>query len=81
MLILKCQKCGEVKIVAGTPEYREPSIITWQCQKCGAGHILRLKAGKNMKRCELTSLLHGIRFTAEKKKNVPFAYKISMELK
>ena len=55
LLIVGCQVCGEIKVLAGTPDFDGVARVKWSCRKCGAGQVLQLQvstdaSGKDLRR-------------------------------
>lgn len=60
MLIVACQKCGEVKVLAGSPDASGSARAIWTCPHCGAGQILELSVSKDAKRGDLRKIIGGL---------------------
>ncbi|MDO5563414.1 MAG: alcohol dehydrogenase [Synergistaceae bacterium] len=60
MLIVACQKCGEVKVLAGSPDASGSTRAMWTCSHCGAGQILELSISKDAKRGDLRKIIGGL---------------------
>lgn len=60
MLIVACQKCGEVKVIAGSPGQDGLARAIWTCRKCGAGQILELAISKDARRGDLRKIIGGL---------------------
>lgn len=60
MLIVACQKCGEVKVIAGSPGQDGLARAVWTCRKCGAGQILELSISKDARRGDLRKIIGGL---------------------
>lgn len=60
MLIVACQKCGEVKVIAGSPGQDGFARAIWTCRKCGAGQILELSISKDARRGDLRKIIGGL---------------------
>lgn len=60
MLIVACQKCGEVKVIAGSPGQDGLARAIWTCRKCGAGQILELSISKDARRGDLRKIIGGL---------------------
>ncbi len=59
MLIVACQLCGEMKILAGTPDRDGVARTTWICPRCGTGQIVPLPV-KSDARGDLKKILQGL---------------------
>lgn len=59
MLIVGCQKCGEMKVIAGDPDLSGTTRIMWTCSHCGAGQLLELALARDAKRGDLRSVIRG----------------------
>lgn len=42
VLIVGCQVCGEIKVLAGSSDVDGVARVRWFCEKCGAGQVLQL---------------------------------------
>lgn len=60
MLIVACQKCGEVKVLAGSPDNDGIARAVWTCQRCGAGQVLELPINKDARRGDLRKIIGGL---------------------
>lgn len=60
MLILACQKCGELKVLAGGPDAFGVARAMWTCSKCGAGQLLELSVAKDTRRGDLRKIVCGL---------------------
>ena len=60
MLIVACQKCGEVKVIAGSPGQDGLARAVWTCRKCGAGQIVELAVSKDTRRGDLRKIIGGL---------------------
>lgn len=60
MLIVACQKCGEVKVIAGSPGQGGLARAVWTCRKCGAGQIVELSVSKDARRGDLRKIIGGL---------------------
>jgi len=60
MLIVACQKCGEVKVIAGSPGQDGLARAVWTCRKCGAGQIVELTVSKDTRRGDLRKIIGGL---------------------
>lgn len=72
MLILACQKCGEVKVVAGAPDASGGARVMWTCNHCGTGQILELVLGRDTRRGDLNKIVKGLVFGRYPKSKVSF---------
>ena len=68
MLILACQKCGELKVLAGSPDSTGAARAVWTCKKCGAGQLLELTVSKDAKRGDLRKIIGGLALSSNKLK-------------
>lgn len=60
MLIVACQKCGEVEVIAGSPGRDGLARAVWTCGKCGAGQIVELAISKDARRGDLRKIIGGM---------------------
>lgn len=60
MLIVACQKCGEVEVIAGSPGRDGLARAVWTCGKCGAGQIVELSISKDARRGDLRKIIGGM---------------------
>jgi hypothetical protein len=60
MLIVACQKCGEVKVLAGSPGPDGIARAVWTCSKCGAGQVMELTISKDARRGDLRKIIGGL---------------------
>jgi hypothetical protein len=59
MLIVACQVCGEIKVLAGTPDLDGIARTNWICPCCGTGQIVQLPV-KSDARADLRKILQGL---------------------
>lgn len=59
MLIVGCQKCGEMKVIAGGPDLSGTTRVMWTCSRCGAGQLLELALPKDARRGDLRTVIKG----------------------
>lgn len=64
MLIVACQKCGEVKVLAGSPGPDGIARAVWTCSKCGAGQVMELTISKDARRGDLRKIIGGLALAA-----------------
>ena len=60
MLIVACQKCGEIKVLAGSPDARGVASAVWTCEHCGAGQVMQLNISKDARRGDLGKIIGGL---------------------
>lgn len=60
MLIVACQKCGETKVIAGSPNADGTARAVWTCKRCGSGQILELSISKDARRGDLRKIVGGM---------------------
>lgn len=60
MLIVACQKCGEVKVIAGLPGQDGLARAVWTCRKCGAGQIVEMSISRDARRGDLRKIIGGM---------------------
>lgn len=60
MLIVACQKCGEPKVLAGSPDSNGVARAVWTCSKCGAGQVMELAISKDARRGDLRKIIGGL---------------------
>lgn len=81
MLIVACQKCGEVKVIAGSPGQGGLARVIWTCGKCGAGQIVELSISKDARRGDLRKIIGGLALAQDTSKHtIPSAIQDDMEL-
>lgn len=79
MLIVACQKCGEVKVIAGSPEQDGLARAVWTCCKCGVGQIVELSIGKDARRGDLRKIIGGFALAqGVQKQDVPLVLQDEM---
>ena len=66
MLIVACQKCGEVKVLAGSPGPDGIARAVWACSKCGAGQVMELTISKDARRGDLRKIIGGLALAGPK---------------
>ncbi len=59
MLIVACQVCGEVKVLAGTPDSDGMARIHWVCGQCGSGQVVQVPV-KQDARGDLRRIIGGL---------------------
>ena len=72
MLILACQKCGELKVLAGSPDASGTARAMWTCSNCGAGQLLELTVTKDTRRGDLRKIIGGMAFAANPDRRYAF---------
>ena len=60
MLIVACQKCGEMKVLAGSPDAAGIARAVWTCSNCGAGQVMELAISKDARRGDLRRIVGGM---------------------
>lgn len=60
MLIVACQKCGEVKVITGSPDSEGMARAVWTCARCGAGQVMELAISKDARRGDLRKIIGGL---------------------
>ncbi|AFM21173.1 MAG TPA: alcohol dehydrogenase [Acetomicrobium flavidum] len=60
MLIVECQVCGEIKVLAGDPDYDGMARATWICSKCGTGQLVQLPVSHDARGLDLRKILRGM---------------------
>ena len=60
MLIVECQVCGEIKVLAGDPDYDGMARATWICSKCGTGQLVQLPVSHDARGLALRKILRGM---------------------
>lgn len=60
MLIVECQVCGEVKVLAGDPDYDGMARASWICAKCGTGQLVQLPVSSDARGVDLRKILKGM---------------------
>lgn len=59
-MIVACQKCGEAKVIAGSPDSNGLARAVWTCSKCGAGQVMELAVSKDARRGDLRRIIGGL---------------------
>lgn len=67
MLIVACQKCGETKVVTGSPDSNGRARAVWTCSKCGAGQIIDVAVSPNSRKGELCRIIGGLGVISDSK--------------
>jgi ribosomal protein S27AE len=75
MLIVACQKCGEVEVVAGSPDSDGMARAVWTCSHCGAGQVMEIAISKDARRGDLRKIIGGLALA------MPFEKKEKPDLK
>lgn len=70
MLILACQKCGELQILHGSPDENGKARAMWTCGRCGAGQLVELSVTKDARRGDLRKIIGGLALSAAKDRNI-----------
>lgn len=65
MLIVACQLCGEVKILAGMPDIDGVARANWTCPCCGTGQIMQLPVKNDARGGDLRKILQGLSLVHE----------------
>jgi hypothetical protein len=60
MLIVACQICGEMKVLAGTPDPDGVARTCWICPNCGAGQVVQLAVAGDARGGDLRRILGGL---------------------
>jgi len=60
MLIVECQVGGEIKVLAGDPDYDGMARATWICSKCGTGQLVQLPVSHDARGLDLRKILRGM---------------------
>lgn len=71
MLIVACQKCGEVKVLAGSPGPDGVARAVWTCSKCGAGQVMELNISRDARRGDLRKIIGGLALAAHVQEEKP----------
>ena len=66
MLILACQKCGELQVLPGSPDANGKARAMWTCSRCGAGQLIELNVAKDARRGDLRKIIGGLALAAPK---------------
>ena len=66
MLIIACQKCGELQVLAGSPDARGKASAMWTCPRCGAGQLVELTVSRDARRGDLRKIIGGLALTPKK---------------
>ena len=65
MLIVGCQVCGEIKVLAGSSDVDGVARVRWFCEKCGAGQVLQLKVCTDVSGRDLRRIVGGFSLPEE----------------
>lgn len=65
MLIVGCQVCGEIKVLAGSSDVDGVARVRWFCEKCGAGQVLQLKVSTDVSGRDLRRIVGGFSLPEE----------------
>ncbi len=65
MLIVGCQVCGEIKVLAGSSDVDGVARVRWFCEKCGAGQVLQLKVSTDVSGSDLRRIVGGFSLPEE----------------
>ena len=65
MLIVGCQVCGEIKVLAGSSDVDGVARVKWFCEKCGAGQVLQLKISTDVSGSDLRRIVGGFSLPEE----------------
>ena len=65
MLIVGCQVCGEIKVLAGSSDVDGVARVKWFCEKCGAGQVLQLKVSTDVSGSDLRRIVGGFSLPEE----------------
>lgn len=67
MYIVACQKCKELKVLAGMPDDCGVARVMWTCGNCGAGQLLEIPISKDARRGDLNNIIRGFALARSKK--------------
>lgn len=65
MLIVLCQVCGEMKVLAGTPDADGLARAMWICPCCGAGQVVQLPVSQDARGGDLRRICGGMALGAK----------------
>ncbi len=68
MYIVACQKCKELKVLAGMPDDFGVARVMWTCSSCGAGQLLEIPISKDARRGDLNNIIRGFALSDSRKK-------------
>ncbi len=60
MLIVECQVCEEIKVLAGDPDYDGMARASWICSRCGTGQLVQLPVSRDARGVDLRKILRGM---------------------
>ncbi len=60
MLIVQCQNCNEMKVLAGAPDADGVARVSWVCPLCGAGQVSQLAVSGDARGQDLRKILGGM---------------------
>jgi len=64
VLIVSCQNCGEMKILAGAPDADGLARAMWLCPCCGAGQVVQLPVAMDARGGDLRRICGGLSVAA-----------------
>ncbi len=65
VLIVSCQVCGEVKVLAGAPDADGLARAMWLCPCCGAGQVVQLPVSLDARGGDLRRICGGLSLCAQ----------------
>lgn len=60
MLIVACQLCGEMKVLAGAPDTDGMARAMWICPRCGTGQVVQLPVSADARGGDLRRICVGM---------------------
>ncbi len=65
MIIVACQVCGEMKVLAGAPDADGLARVSWICPCCGAGQVVQIPVSLDARGGSLRGICGGLSVIAE----------------
>ncbi|MCX7827595.1 MAG: hypothetical protein N2315_00060 [Thermanaerothrix sp.] len=60
MLIVECQNCGQVRVLAGSSDPSGMVKVAFTCGSCGAGQVLQLNVSSSAEGRDLRGMVLGM---------------------
>ncbi len=65
VIIVACQLCGEMKVLAGAPDADGLARVSWICPCCGAGQIVQIPISLDARGTSLRGICGGLSVITE----------------
>jgi hypothetical protein len=65
LIIVACQVCGEMKVLAGAPDADGLARVSWICPCCGAGQIVQIPVSLDARGGSLQGICGGLSVMAQ----------------